>query len=99
MKTKNQILSFLEQNKSFLINDFNLLKIGVFGSYAIGLQNENSDLDLIVEFKPGTENLYETKQKMRDFIESNLNIKVDICRGKYIKDIFKEKILSNAIFI
>jgi predicted nucleotidyltransferase len=97
--TKYQILSFLESNKSYFLSDFSVSKIGIFGSYSSGKQNENSDLDLIVEFKPGTENLYETKRKMREYIESNLNIKVDICREKYIKSIFKEKILSDATYI
>jgi uncharacterized protein len=99
MVTKNQILSFLEENKSYFLKDFNLSKIGIFGSFAKDIQKENSDLDLIVEFKPGTENLYENKQKMKKFIEDKLNIKVDICREKYIKDIFKEKILSDATYI
>jgi uncharacterized protein len=99
MVTKNQILTFLESSKSYFLNDFSLSKIGIFGSFAKGTQNEKSDLDLIVEFKSGTENLYETKRKMREYIESNLNIKVDICREKYIKSIFKEKILSDATYI
>ena len=99
MLTKSQILTFLESNKSYLLEGFNLSKIGIFGSFAKGLQNENSDLDLIVEFKPGTENLYENKQRMKKFIENKLDIKVDICREKYIKDVFKEKILSDATYI
>jgi uncharacterized protein len=99
MITKNQILTFLESNKSYFLNSFNVSKIGIFGSYAKGIQNENSDVDIIVEFKYGTKNLYETKQKMREYIESNLNIKVDICREKYIKDIFKKKIMSDATYI
>lgn len=99
MITKKQILVFLEENKSYFLNDYNLSKIGVFGSFAKGLQNENSDLDLIVEFKPGTENLYENKQRMKKYIEGKLDIKVDICREKYIKEIFKKKILSDATYI
>jgi uncharacterized protein len=97
--TKNQILSFLKSNKVYFYSSFNISKIGIFGSYATGKQTENSDLDILVEFKSGTENLYETKRKIREYIESNLNIKVDICREKYIKSIFKEKILNDATFI
>jgi len=99
MLTKNQILSFLESNKTFLLTSFNVNKIGIFGSFANNTQNEKSDLDLIVEFNEDTENLFEVKQKMKKFIETNLNIKVDICREKYIKNIFKEKILNDAYYI
>jgi len=97
--TKNQILNFLNDNKSYLFSDFNLIKIGIFGSFAKGMQNENSDLDLIVEFKPGTQNLYENKLQMKRFFEENLNIRVDICREKYLKNIFKNKILNDATYI
>lgn len=99
MVTKNQILNFLNDNKSYLFSDFNLIKIGIFGSFAKGMQNENSDLDLIVEFKPGTQNLYENKLQMKRFFEENLNIRVDICREKYLKNIFKNKILNDATYI
>jgi len=99
MLSKNHILSFLVANKNYLLANFNVSKIGIFGSYATGKQNEKSDLDLIVEFLDGTENLYEIKQKLRDYIGTNLNIKVDICREKFIKNIFKEKILNNAEYV
>ena len=66
MLTKNQILSFLESNKTFLLTSFNVNKIGIFGSFANNTQNEKSDLDLIVEFNEDTENLFEVKQKMND---------------------------------
>ena len=99
MLTKNHILSFLESNKRYFFENFSVTKIGIFGSFASGNQNENSDLDIIIEFKNGTYNLYEIKQKLREYIQHNLNIKVDICREKYIKSIFKEKILNNASFV
>jgi uncharacterized protein len=99
MISENQILTFLETNKSYLFDNFNITKIGIFGSFAKGTQNNKSDLDLLVEFKPGTKDLFESKQRIRNYIETNLNIKVDICREKYLKKIFKEKILTDAIYI
>ena len=59
MLSKNQIISFLEANKKYFFDNYNITKIGIFGSYASGKQNEKSDLDIIVEFIDGTENLYE----------------------------------------
>jgi predicted nucleotidyltransferase len=99
MLSKNHILSFLESNKTYFLTNYNVSKIGIFGSYASGKQNEKSDLDIIVEFIYGTENLYEIKQNIRGFIEKNLNIKVDICREKYIKNIFRKKIINNAYYV
>jgi uncharacterized protein len=99
MLSKNQILLFLEANKNYFLNNFNVSKVGIFGSYATGKQNDKSDLDIIVEFIDGTENLYELKQNIREYIQKNLNLKVDICREKYIKNIFKDSILKSAYYV
>lgn len=99
MVTRKQILFFLDTNKYYLEEKFNVSKIGIFGSFAKGTEDENSDIDIIVEFKDGTENLFEIKNAMKEFIGNYLNIKVDLCREKYIKSIFREKILKDAYFI
>jgi len=49
--TKNDILEKLSQEKNYIQNTYGVDKIGLFGSYAKGLQNENSDIDIYVEFK------------------------------------------------
>ena len=99
MLSKNHIISFLEENKKYFFENYSITKIGIFGSYAAGNQNEKSDLDIIVEFSEGTNNLFEIKQSIRNYIQNNLHIKVDICREKYIKSIFKDKILKSAYYI
>jgi hypothetical protein len=73
-----------------------LVKIGIFGSIARGEQNEESDIDLIVEFEENTPDLYSIKQRLKDEIQSRFNLPVDICREKYIKPVFKNQILSDA---
>ena len=92
----NQILFYLSSNKSRLEKDYHLKKIGVFGSIARGEQNNKSDIDLIVEFEDNTPDLYMVKQQLRDEIQAKFNLKVDICREKYIKPIFRNQILSEA---
>lgn len=98
MKSKEDILSFLTQNKKMLRDRYHILRIGIFGSYARGEQNINSDIDLLVEFEDNTENLYGIKQQLKKFFRENLNIEVDICREKYIKPRFKKSILKEAIY-
>lgn len=51
MIDSNQILHYLSSNKIRFENEYQLVKIGIFGSIARGDQNENSDIDLIVELK------------------------------------------------
>ncbi len=99
MKTKDDIISFLSQNKKYFRDQFHLSKIGFFGIYARGEQRNDSDLDLIVEFEENTPNLYELKLSLREFFRRKLEIEVDICREKYIKARIKESILNEAVFI
>ena len=96
MLDSQQILIYLSTNKDRFKKDYKLIRIGVFGSYARGEQNENSDIDLIVEFEENTPDLYLVKQKLRDEIQSKFNTPVGICREKYIKPIFKKLVLSGV---
>ena len=96
MVDSKQILIYLSSNKDRFKKDYHLIRIGVFGSVARGEQNENSDIDLIVEFEDNTTDLYTLKQNLRSEIQSEFNMPVDICREKYIKPIFKKLILSEV---
>lgn len=98
MITKEEILVFLRAQKSAFHTDFNIVKIGIFGSYAGGTQTEASDIDILVEFEPKTKNLTEKKSHLRTIISNQFDKKVDICREKYIKPYFKKQILESAIY-
>jgi uncharacterized protein len=98
VKTRDQILTFLTQNKKLFRDKYHICRIGLFGSYARGEQNNNSDLDLLVEFEENTQDLYELKLQIKDFFKTHLGIEVDICREKYIKPRFKKAILKEAIY-
>ena len=50
MIDSNKILLYLASNKNRMEKEYHLVKIGLFGSIARGEQNEQSDIDLIVEF-------------------------------------------------
>ena len=51
MLNRQDILTFLLQNRALLTNQYNVEKIGIFGSFARNEQREDSDIDLIVELK------------------------------------------------
>lgn len=91
-----QILNYLMSNKERLQSEYHLVRIGIFGSYARGEQTVDSDLDLLVEFDEGTDNLFEIKQKLRNELQSVFRLPVDICREKYIKPFLKTHILQEA---
>lgn len=99
MISKEEILSFLRTQKSGFLTDYRVAKLGLFGSYATGEASENSDIDLIVEFLPETENLSEKKAGIKSVVSQRFNKNVDICREKYIKPYFKNQILQSAIYV
>jgi predicted nucleotidyltransferase len=98
VKTRDQILTFLSQNKKLFRDRYHIIRIGLFGSYARGEQNLNSDIDLLVEFEDNTQDLYDLKIQIKEFIKESLGIEVDICREKYIKPRIKSFILKETVY-
>jgi uncharacterized protein len=99
MVRKDEILSFLRDNKEELFTNYQLIKIGLFGSFARDEETEDSDIDLIVEFQPHTANLSEKKSEIKKLVAERFNRKVDLCREKYIKPYFKPQIVESAIYV
>lgn len=99
MIDRTDIINYLKLHKAELLTEYNLSKIGIIGSFARGEQTAESDIDLIVEFQAGTENLFQLKQDLKIRIEKQFQKEVEICREKYIKPSFKNRILKDAIFV
>jgi uncharacterized protein len=98
VKTRDQILTFLAQNKKLFRDRYHIIRIGLFGSYARGEQTTKSDVDLLVEFEENTQDLYDLKIQIKEFIKESLGIEVDICREKYIKPRIKSSILKETVY-
>jgi uncharacterized protein len=98
VKTRDQILTYLAQNKNLFREKYHIVRIGFFGSYARGDQNLNSDIDLLVEFEENTQDLYDLKLQIKEFVKTSLGIEVDICREKYIKPRIKSSILKETVY-
>ncbi len=99
MISQSDILHYLSANKQAISRKYHLNKIGIFGSYARNEQKPESDLDLLVEFEENTPDLADIKEFLRAEIQAIFHIPVDICREKYIKPIFRQQILSDAIYV
>jgi len=99
MLEQSEILQYLSSNKRIISRKYNLKKIGIFGSFARNEQTAKSDLDLLVEFQDNTPDLADKKEFLRREIQSVFHIPVDICREKYIKPVFRQQILSDAIYV
>ncbi len=73
--TKNEILNKLSKNKSYIEQNFEVDKIGLFGSYAKGKQTEDSDIDIYVEFKHKT---FDNLAGLWNYLEELYHKKIDL---------------------
>jgi uncharacterized protein len=96
---KNEILNYLQSNKEYYRTNFNVVKIGIFGSYSRDTQTDSSDIDIIFEFGENTTSIFDKKYELRKQLSNHFNKNVDICRERTIKSIFKDSILKEAIFV
>jgi len=92
MSTKVEIMTTLKKELPYLRDIFGVKRIGIFGSSAKGIQIEDSDVDLIVEFeKPIGLKFIE----LSDYIEKILGKKVDILTPAGIQSIRVKKIADD----
>ncbi|MDO9635149.1 MAG: nucleotidyltransferase domain-containing protein [Paludibacter sp.] len=96
---KKEILDYLKNNKQQLKDNYHLIKIGLFGSFAKDIQNPESDIDLLIEFEPGTQNISEKKEKLKKILKIQFDRDVDLCREKYLKPYMKEFIIQETIYV
>ncbi len=98
MLNESPILSFLKENKDFFQREFHISKLGLFGSYARGDADEESDIDILIDFD-GEVDIFETKLMIKDLIKSKFDKEVDICREKYLKPYVRDEILREVIYV
>lgn len=86
----------LRKIKPVLVDEFQVSKIGYFGSYAIGNNTKESDLDLLVEFSNPIGWKFFTLEK---FLEQTLGLPIDLVTKNALKERMKEPILNQVIYI
>jgi predicted nucleotidyltransferase len=66
------------------LKNYNILKVGIFGSFARGDNKKGSDLDILVEFKESPSLL--TLIKLENDLSEILGIKVDLVTTGALKN-------------
>jgi len=96
MKTIIDIENKLKELKPFLLQKYYVDKIGYFGSFSRNEQNQDSDIDILVSFKkPLGWEFFDLKE----LLENELNIKVDLVSEKALKKQLKQGILKSVKYI
>jgi len=97
MENLESITKKLSKNLPELKRRFLIERIGIFGSYTTGLNNEKSDIDILVEFEK-TPDIFEFIRLKRN-LSKLLNKKVDLVTKKAIKEKFRNRILNEVKYI
>lgn len=96
-RTTGQIIDYLRNHKDFFASEYKVKKIGIFGSYARGNADEQSDIDIVVELeKPDLFYLIGVKQA----VEEAMGGKVDVVRLRdKMNAALKQRIERDAIYV
>ncbi len=90
------ILRFLKAEKAFLKNEFGVINIGLFGSYAKGNQRVDSDIDLLVELK---EPRFEWIAGLQMYLEKKFDKKIELVRkSDSVNRRFTQRIENEVIY-
>jgi len=94
---REEIIDFLTTHKTKFKQNYGLIKIGLFGSYARGENFKDSDIDIVVELiKPDLFYLIGIKQAVEDALGS----KVDVVRLRdKMNESLRYRIERDAIYV
>jgi predicted nucleotidyltransferase len=94
---KDEIINTLKTDKQFLKDNFGVVTIALFGSYAKGVESKDSDVDFMVEF---TTPSYSLLMGLYSYLERKLNSKIEIVRiGPHLSDRFLNNIKNDLIYV
>jgi Predicted nucleotidyltransferases len=98
MKTFKEIQDFFSRYKPILLEKYRWLsELGIFGSYVRGEQNEESDVDVLVDYTEAPD-LIELID-LENYLSDNLGMKVDVVTKNGLKPRLKERILSEVVYV
>jgi hypothetical protein len=90
-----EIKNTLNKNKSFIFEKYHVERLGIFGSYIRGEQTDDSDIDILVEFKKDGKDFF-NYLRLKKFLEQNFDKKVDLVMKEAIKLKLKKIILDEV---
>lgn len=95
---KDDILAELTDNSDYLRETYGVTRIGLFGSFSRDLGGENSDIDLLVEFKQGHKDFF-NYMRLKSCLEDLFGREVDLVTKQALKDRLKDGILDQVEYV
>ncbi len=94
VRTKEEVFTLLRQNSEQL-RHFGVGRISVFGSFARGEPNDESDVDILVEFEASGKS-FDNFLALAEFLEEMFGRKVDLLTPESLNPRFGHHVLREA---
>ncbi len=94
--TKIDILEFIKTHKKELMETYGLTEIGLFGSYAKDIADEDSDIDIAIRSKKKD---FFIREDLREYLEKHLKKPVDVGYIDSFREYYKNKIEKEIIYV
>ncbi|HOT45059.1 MAG TPA: nucleotidyltransferase family protein [Spirochaetota bacterium] len=99
MDSTDSVLKKLRSCIPVLTGKYNVKQVGVFGSYVRNEQKEDSDLDILVDFKPEARFGLLTFIEMENYLSDAMGLKVDLVMKDGLKPRIGKKILDEVKYL
>lgn len=97
--TKEEIISFLRDNKNLFKKKYHIEKIALFGSYSRNEAQENSDIDLAYEMEPKEKMGYLEFLAIEKFLTQKFKKPIELVDLKYMNPIIKLKAEKELTYV
>ena len=94
---KKEIIEIIQNKKSELTLRYGVRRLGLFGSYVKNQQRKKSDVDILVQFNRDID-LFDFID-LREYLESQLNTKVDLVMESALKPNIGKRILAEVEYV
>jgi len=97
MRQNNHIETIMKKIVPILKKN-NVVRAGIFGSFARGEQKKNSDVDILVDIKNNEMSLLDMV-KLKMLLEKMINRKVDLIEYSMLHPLIKKEVLKEEMRI
>lgn len=95
--TKEQVFERVRSHR-VAIRQFGAARLGLFGSFVRGQQQQDSDVDLMVEFEAGKKTL-RNFLGLADYLEAVLNRKVDLLTWEGVAGFVQKHVATEIEYV
>ena len=90
-------ISTLKEHEKLILQKFGVKRIGIFGSFVLGVEREDSDLDVLVVFEEG-QKTFDNYMDLKFYLEDLFGRKVDLVTEKALKPQLKDIIMKDVVY-